>query len=142
MERQTQLAIALLTLGGVIAFMGLFPGTIGLDQAAGVGLFQMTVILGGLSLLILGAIAFVQTNYYPGREHSLGQQIGVRLALTGLVIALASGYADSIGFGSHPPIGDQPSLLGPIQVFGLIGGFLLASVGVILFAILGEQDPD
>jgi hypothetical protein len=136
MDRQSQLAITILTLGGVIAFIGLFPGVIGLDVAAGVGLFQMTVILVGLTLLILGALYFVQANYYPGQPHTLGQQIGIRLAATGLIVSFMSGLADVLGVGTHPPI-EAPSLLGPWQTAGLIGGFVVASIGVILFALLG-----
>jgi uncharacterized membrane protein len=142
MERTTQLGIAVAVLGGVIAFMGLFPGVIGLDQAQGVGIFQMTVILIGFCLLILGAATFVQLNYYAGKKHTLGQEIAVRLSMTGLIVSIVSGYADILGIGSHPPFGEQRPLLGTVQVIGLVGGFMLASIGVILFALLGQSDHD
>lgn len=140
MERQSQVAIAIAVLGGVLAFMGLFPGVIGLDVAAGVGLFQISVILVGFTLLILGAIWFVQTNYYPHREQTLMQEIGVRLSLTGLMVAYASGLSDILGIGSHPPFGDQRMFLGTWQITGLVGGFVVASLGVIIFALLGPND--
>jgi hypothetical protein len=136
------LGIAVAVLGGVIAFMGLFPGVIGLDQAKGVGLFQMTVILLGFSLLISGAVWFVQANYYHGHPLTLGQEIGVRLSMTGLIIAIASGYADILGIGSHPPFGEERTLLGTVQVVGLVGGFVVASLGVMLFALSGDGDHE
>jgi hypothetical protein len=142
MERSSQLGIAVAVLGGVIAFMGLFPGVIGLDQAQGVGLFQMTVILVGFCLLILGAAAFVQMNYYAGHKHTLGQEIALRLSMTGLIVSIVSGYADILGIGSHPPFGEQRPLLGAVQVVGLVGGFVIASVGVMLFALLGQSDSE
>jgi hypothetical protein len=142
MERLAQVAIAFTVLGGVIAFIGLFPGVIGLDQAAGIGLFQTTVILVGFSLLIFGAIWFVQVNYYHGRKHTLGQEVGVRLSMTGLIISIASGMADILGIGSHPPFGEQRPFMGTAQVIGLVGGFVIASLGVMLFALMGRTDPD
>lgn len=141
-ERLAQVAIAVALLGGVIAFMGLFPGVVGLDQSAGIGLFQTSVILIGFNLLIVGATWFVQVNYYAGQKHTLGQEVGVRLSMTGLIISIASGLADILGFGSHPSFGEQRPFMGTAQVLGLVGGFVIASLGVILFALLGQPAPE
>src|SRR5688572_30421532 len=144
MAKLSQAGIAIALLGGMISLIGLFPTIIGLEQASGIGVFQILVILAGFSILIMGAFIFVQSTYYPGIKHNLAQQIGLRLSMTGLVIAVAAGLADVLGFGSHPVgIEGQRPLLGTIQAFGLIGGFIIASIGVLIFALMGHPvSPD
>lgn len=142
MAKLTQFGIIVAILGGVVTFIGLFPGVVGLEQTTDVGVIQIITILIGFSMLITGAYIFVQSTYYPGVRHNLAQQIGLRLSMTGLVIATASGLADILGFGSNPPITDvQRPFVGPLQTFGLIGGFLIASLGVIIFAVFGHPEP-
>ncbi len=139
MDRLPQLGIAIVLIGLVLALIGLFPGVVGLEQAAGIGILQILIILAGFSILILGAYIYVQSTYYPGVKQNLAQQIGIRLSMTGLVIATASGLADVLGFGSHPPMPDQRPFLGNWQVLGLVGGFIIASLGVVVFAMLGNH---
>lgn len=138
MGRPSQAGIAVAALGGVLALIGLFPSVTGLAQTEGIGIVQIITILIGFSIIILGAYIFVQGTYYPGIRHNLAQQIGLRLSMTGLVIATACGLADVLGFGSHPPMPDQRPLLGTWQTAGLIGGFLIASLGVLIFALMGD----
>lgn len=139
MAKLSQVGIATALLGGMIALIGLFPTIVGLEQASGIGIFQVLVILTGFSILITGAFIFVQSSYYPGIKHNLAQQIALRLSMTGLVIAYASGLADVLGFGSHPvgTEGQRP-FLGTLQAIGLIGGFVIASIGVLIFALMGH----
>jgi len=142
MGKLSQVGIAVAVLGGVVALIGLFPSITGLEQAAGVGVLQTLVILAGFSILIGGAYLFVQSTYYPGVKHNLAQQIALRLSMTGLVISTASGLADVLGFGSHPSVSDQRPFMGTLQTVGLIGGFVVASIGVIIFALMGEPRSD
>ena len=141
MGKLSQVGIAVAVLGGVITLIGLFPSITGFEPLQGIGILQILVILTGFSTLITGTFIFVQTTYYPGVRHNLAQQIGVRLSMTGLVIATASGLADVLGFGTHPPSAEQRPFLGTLQAAGLIGGFLIASAGVLIFAMLGDSDP-
>ncbi len=135
-----QVGIAIGTLGAVLAFMGMFPGVTGLDATAGIGVLQIVVILVGFALLIAGALLYVQGTFYPGVRHNLAQQVAVRLSATGLLFAAISGLGDLLGFGSHPPgITDGP-FLGYWQAAGLVGGFVVASIGVVLFALLGPSE--
>jgi|YNPBryBLVA2012_1023415.scaffolds.fasta_scaffold20991_2 hypothetical protein len=135
-----QVGIAIGTLGMVLAFMGMFPGVTGLDATAGIGVLQIVVILAGFALLIVGALLYVQGTFYPGVRHNLAQQVAVRLSATGLLFAAISGLGDLLGFGSHPPgITDGP-FLGYWQAAGLVGGFVVASIGVVLFALLGPPE--
>ncbi len=132
-----QVGIAISTLGMVLAFMGMFPGVTGLDATAGIGVLQIVVILTGFTLLISGALLYVQGAYYPHTPHNLAQQIAVRLSASGLLFAAIAGLGDLLGFGSHPPGLTDGPFLGYLQAAGLIGGFAVASLGVILFALLG-----
>ncbi len=141
MAKLAQAGIAIAVLGGVITLIGLFPGITGIEAAPGIGVLQTLVILSGFSILIFGAYIFVQATYYPGVPHNLAQQIAIRLSMTGLVIAAASGLADVLGYGSHPPGPESRPFLGTWQATGLIGGFLIASIGVIIFALMGHPGP-
>jgi len=139
-DRMAQIGIIVALIGGVTTFVGFFPGAMGLDNAAGVGFFQIMVVLFGFALIILGAYVFVQATYYPDANHNFPQQIATRLSLTGLILSLASGLADVLGIGSNPFIGDQRGYFGTIQFAGMFGGFVIASLGVLIFALLGDPN--
>lgn len=141
MGKVAQIGIIVAVLGGVVSLIGLFPSVTGLEPSPGIGILQILVILAGFSILITGAFMFVQSSYYPRVKHNLAQQIGIRLSMTGLVIATASGLADVLGFGSHPPTPSERPFLGPWQAAGLIGGFIIASIGVIIFTLMGDSAP-
>jgi hypothetical protein len=139
MGKLSQAGIVAIILGGVITFIGLFPGVTGITPSDGLGILRILAILTGFSILIAGAYLFVQNMYYPGIKHNLAQQIGIRLSMTGLVIATAAGLADILGFGSHPPLpGVQRPFMGAYQTFGLVGGFLISSLGVVIFVLMGH----
>lgn len=137
-----QFGIAISTLGAVLALMGMFPGVTGLDATPGIGVAQIIMILGGLALLISGALLYLQGTFYPGVKHNLAQQIAVRLSATGLLFAAIASLGDLLGFGSHPPGVTDGPFLGYWQAAGLIGGFLVAAFGVALFAVLGPPEED
>ncbi len=139
MGRWAQVGIAVGMLGAVLTLIGLFPTITGLDPTPGIGIVQILTILAGFSLIILGAFIFVQATYYHGLGHNLAQQIGVRISLTGLLGAAAAGLADVLGYGSNPPLPGQRPILGPYQALGLVGGFVIAALGVLLFALMGSS---
>jgi hypothetical protein len=139
-----QFGIALGTLGAVLSLMGMFPGVTGLGATPGIGILQIVMILTGFVFLISGALLYVQGAFYRGVKHNLPQQIAVRLSASGLLFAGIASMGDLLGFGSHPPVITDGPFLGYLQALGLIGGFLIASLGVVLFALLGpggEDDP-
>lgn len=137
MARLAQFGIAIAALGIVLAFMGLYPGVTGIDPAEGVGIVQIFIALSGFTLLILGALIYVKYTFYADSESTLAQQIGVRLALTGLMLSSLVGFADTLGFGSHLR-GEGEPFFGWLQAIGLIGGFVIASVGVLIYALTGD----
>jgi hypothetical protein len=142
MQRVAQFGIALGALGAVLTFMGLFPGVTGLRPTAGIGIMQIFSILTGFMLLILGALIYVKFTFYTFKPANLAQQIGIRLALTGLLFAAMAGMSDVLGFGSHPIESQSGILFGVLQAFGIIGSFLIASIGVLVYAVTGSPDGD
>ncbi len=142
MERYGEICITIGTLGIVITLIGLFPGIIGLETTAGIGVLQVLVILAGFSVLFTGAFLFAKQAFYAGMESTLAQDIGLRLTLTGLLIAAAAGLADVLGFGSHPSSSSTRPLLGHLQAVGFISGILIASSGVLIYALFGPQNLD
>lgn len=142
MPRIAQFGIALGALGTVLAFMGLFPGVTGLNPASGIGIVQIFTVLTGFLLLIFGALIYVKFTFYVGKPANLAQQIGIRLALTGLLFAAMAGTADVVGFGSHISSTNSEPLFGFLQAVGIIGSFIMAALGVLVYAVSGHIDDD
>ncbi len=140
MMRISQFGIAIGILGVVLTFMGLFPGVTGVEPSSGIGIVQIFTILTGFTLLIMGALFYVKFSFYNNSTANLLQQIGVRLALTGLLFASMAGIADVLGFGSHPRTATSDVLFGVLQAIGIIGSFVMACIGVLLYAVAGDPD--
>ncbi len=137
-----QFGIAIAALGIVVTLMGLFPGVTGIQPAAGVGVIQFVLILLGFMLLDFGALIYVKFTFYVGRVSNLAQQIGVRLTLTGLVLAGLTGLADFLGFGSHARTATTDVYFGQLQALGLLGSLLLSALGVMIYAISGGMPEE
>ncbi|HEX2619012.1 MAG TPA: hypothetical protein VHL11_02665 [Phototrophicaceae bacterium] len=142
MARLAQLGIALGLLGIILTLMGLFPGVTGVKPTPTIGIVQLAAILTGFALLILGALLYVKVTFYPGIPSNLLQQIGTRLALTGLLFAALSGLADILGFGSHTRAAAADAFIGPLQAVGVIGSFLVSALGVLLYVMSGPEDEN
>ena len=142
MENFVQLSITIGALGIIIVLIGLFPGIIGMENSEGIGVLQVLVILAGFGLLFIAAYMFVRQIFYPGQRSTLGQDIAIRLTLTGLLFSAAAGLADVLGFGTHPPSGDTVPMLGRWQTLAFVGGIVVASGGVVLYTIFGPPDDD
>lgn len=140
MVRFAQFGIAIGALGAVLTFMGLFPGVTGVEPTVGIGFVQILLILIGFSLLIAGAFVYVKYTFYTTQKANLAQQIGIRLATTGILFGGMAGFADILGFGSNLRSITSDIYFGPWQAVGLLGGFLVASIGVLLYAITGDMD--
>lgn len=145
MARFSQVGIAIGTLGIMLALMGLFPGVTGVEPTVGIGIVQVFLLLLGYGLLVIGALMYVKFSFYLGVRDTLTQQIGVRLALTGLLFAAIAGLADILGFGTHLRTEASDIFFGQWQAFGLLASFALSSFGVIVYAVAGRprlpKDP-
>lgn len=145
MSRLAQLGILSVGLGAVVLFLGLFPNAIGVTGTVGIGLAQIALILVGLTLLIFGAYVVVFAEWHRGRERldgALGllRSVGLRLGFTGLVLAYGATLADVFGFGSHS--GSEGVLLGWLQAAGMLMGFFIAALGVIVYGWIGFTSGD
>ena len=140
MVKVAQLGIAVSALGIVIALVGLFPGIVAIPPTPGVGVIQILVIVFGFSTMILGALIYAKFKFYAYQQHTLTQQIGIRIAFTGITFAVLSGLADVLGFGSNLRVDGGDILLGPIQMSGLIFSFFFAAAGVVIYALAGEPE--
>lgn len=139
MWRFSQVGIALSALGGMICFMGLFPGVTGAVPTVGIGLVQVVMVLIGYTLLIFGALTYLKFTFFLDVSVNLVQNIGTRLALTGVLFATLAGMADILGFGSH--IRDDTSELyfGQLQMIGILASFGLSSFGVLVYVLAGAN---
>jgi hypothetical protein len=140
MNRFGQVGIALAALGGVLALMGLFPGMTGVNPTTGIGVVQVLLILTGYALLVTGTLIYLKVTFYLRVPSNLGQQIGIRLALTGLLFAALAGLADIFGFGSHSRTETGDIFLGGLQAFGIIASFMVSSFGVLMYALAGYRE--
>lgn len=138
MWRFAQVGIAIGALGVMLCFMGLFPGVTGAPPTPGIGIVQVMMVLFGYALLILGALVYVKFTFYLGVPSTLAQQIGVRLALTGILFAALAGLADILGFGSHVRNNvDVDIFFGQWQMVGILASFAVSSIGVLVYVIAG-----
>jgi hypothetical protein len=139
MTRFGQVGIALGALGIVLTLMGLFPGLIGVEPTLGIGVIQVFMLLCGYALLIFGAVVYVKFTFYFGIPINLLQQIGLRLSMTGLLLAALAGLADIFGFGSHLRTEISDIYFGSFQAISIIACFGLSSLGVIMYALAGYR---
>ena len=139
MWRFAQVGIALGALGVMICFMGLFPGVTGAPITAGIGLVQVAMVLVGYSLLILGALIYLKYTFFLDVPATLSQQIGIRLALTGILFAALAGLADILGFGTHIRDDSGDLFFGRLQVIGILASFALSSLGVLAYVLAGAH---
>lgn len=139
MWRFSQVGIALGALGAMICFMGLFPGVTGAAAVAGIGLVQVLMIVAGYGFLVLGALIYLKCIFFLGVPATLSQQIGVRLAITGILFAGMAGLADIVGFGSHIRADASNFFFGQLQMAGILTSFALSSVGVLVYVLAGAK---
>ncbi len=123
----------------MICLMGLFPGVTGAVPTAGIGLVQVTMVIAGYSLLILGAMVYIKYTFYLEVPATLSQQVGIRLALTGLLFAALAGLADILGFGSHIRDDAGDIFFGQLQMIGILASFGLSSLGVLVYVLAGAR---
>lgn len=122
--------MTLALIGTLIFLIGINPDLIGMNRSLAVGFVQVGVWLTGLAAALLGAYLSLRV-VRNGRPKTLLNDIGLRLAATGYVVAAAASLADFIGIGSHA----IPALkFGRIQVAGLVVGIVVSLIGLALYS--------
>jgi len=119
-----------LALVGLLIFLiGINPDLLGMNRSPAVGFVQVGVWLTGLGILLVGAYGALRV-VRNGRQTTLLNDVGLRLAATGYVVAAAASLADFIGIGSHTI---RALVFGKIQVAGLMIGVLFIVIGLVLY---------
>jgi len=130
-RRLARAGLALAGLGFATYLLGVRADLLGLDRTAGIGVVQITVLLGGIALMTAGAFVYAYLTLRRGRPIRLPAQVGGRLMATGLVVAIAAGYADYLGIGRNY---DHP-YFGPLKALGVAIGVVTIAVGIFLYSL-------
>ncbi len=119
-----------LTVFGFLTFLlGADPGLIGQNRSPATGYLQILTFLFGLLVICMGGyIALV--GLWNGYQKTIIADIGLRLVATGYVVAVGSGMADLLGFGSQ--IYPVTPYFGPWQEGGVILGEIMIALGFLL----------
>ena len=133
MSQLAQLGVFTTVLGGVIMFLGLFPEAVDAAFTASIGLLQIFAMLTGLLLLVAGAYIVAYAMIHRGKPGSLMRDIGLRMGLTGFVLAAAATLSDAMGYGSH--VSGEGLIFGWLQTAGMMAGFVLAAAGVLVYGM-------
>lgn len=142
MARVEQIGIAIGALGAMLILMALFPRVTSLTPTPGLGVIQIFVFLVGFSWFIFGALFYAKFAFYPRVQSTLLQQIGTRLAFTGLVLAAMAALPDALGFGTHGVGTEQENYFGPLQAAGVLSGFFMSCIGVLVYAVTGTLEDN
>jgi hypothetical protein len=117
---------------------------IGLDITPGIGLFQITGILLGITFISVAAFYLVKSHQII-RHLSLVSDVGLRMGLTGLLACYVSGMADILGVGTHRSVRFERPFFGPLQLTGFSIGLFAIIAGLFLFWIgyrTGDEKTD
>lgn len=121
--------MVLTLIGEFILIVGAKPGWFGWSHTAGVGFVKISVFLVGLGVICAGGIVGLPP-LWSGMERTIVSDIGMRLVATGYVVAVISGMADIIGFGSQP-LPSTP-FFGPVQAAGVMIGQAVIALGFLM----------
>ena len=125
--------LLLFLIGNVLTIVSLAAEILGLDLTPGFGIVQMFQLLLGITFLTLAGFLHIYRLRDPDTPRSLQADIGVRLALTGLVFAYVSGLSDLLGIGTHVNPRFERPYVGPLQLGGLVLGIVSITVGMLLY---------
>lgn len=132
-----RIGLVIVTLGLLIFVLGVAPGLFGLDRSPVVGFVQIAVFLVGLALICLGGYLALN-SLWNGMQKTIAADIGFRLVSTGYVIAVISGMADVLGFGTQtfPEI----PYFGIWQAIGVISGTMIVALGFLLLTPIPDNN--
>jgi hypothetical protein len=132
-SRLARAGVTAVVFGFFIFILGLFPQLINLDITPGIGIWQVFVVLVGLTFMTLGAYVYMYATQHRGRTRRLREDIGVRLMATGLVLAYTAGLADVLGIGSHASTPVSRPYVGEWQAGGIALGVVTIAAGILLY---------
>jgi hypothetical protein len=123
---------SVITAGLVMVGFSAGADYLGLDITPGIGLFQITGILLGITLITVAAF-FLVKSHQTIRKLSLVSDVGMRMGLTGLLACYVSGMADILGVGTHRSVRFDRPFFGPLQLIGFSIGLFAIIAGLLMF---------
>lgn len=126
-------------IGLLVFLIGAKPGWFGLDISVAIGVVQIGVFSLGLLLLCLGG-TFTLHSLWPPHWRSIPADIGLRLAWSGLVMAIISGMADVLGLGTRP-LTTSFTFFGYWQARGVVVGEILMLIGFFMMIPFQKEFP-
>ena len=104
-----------------------------IDRTPGFGAIQVLQLLLGIAAITLASFMYLYTLRSPDEPRSLQADIGIRLALSGLVFCFVAGFSDLIGIGTHVDPRFERPFIGYLQLIGLAIGGITILAGIILY---------
>jgi hypothetical protein len=136
-ERITQgrsaLNLVLFLIGTLLSVVSLGAEILGLDLTPGFGMVQMFQLLLGITFLTVAGFLHIGGLRSSETPRSLQADVGIRLALTGLVFSYVAGLSDLVGIGTHVEPRFVRPYVGPLQLAGIAIGILLITLGMLLY---------
>ncbi|MCB0028962.1 MAG: hypothetical protein KDE28_13705, partial [Anaerolineales bacterium] len=120
-------SLALLILGLIFVALSF------IDRTPGFGAIQVLQLLLGIAALTLAIFMYLYTLRSPDEPRSLQADIGIRLALSGLVFCFVAGFSDLIGIGTHVNPRFERPFIGFLQLIGLAIGGITILAGIVLY---------
>jgi hypothetical protein len=127
------LTLLLFVVGTLLSVVSLGAEILGLDLTPGFGMIQMFQLLLGLTFLTAAGFLHIRNLRLPNAPRSLQADIGIRLALTGLVFTYAAGLADLVGIGTHVEPRFVRPYVGALQLGGILLGIISITAGMLLY---------
>lgn len=126
-------------LGLLLFILGAQPDWFGLNISIAIGFVQIGVFSLGLLLICLGG-SLALGSLWPSHWRSIGADLGLRLAWSGMVLALISAMADIIGLGTRP-LSTSFIFFGYWQARGVMIGELLMFIGFAMMIPIKKDFP-
>ena len=115
--------------GFLLVVLGAKPEFFGMDRSPVIGFIQTATFLVGLGVIGFSGY-FCLMSFWPKGYTTITADFGLRLVATGWLIAVFSGMADVIGFGSHPITGLV--FFGKLQAMGVEIGEMMMGIGLVM----------
>jgi hypothetical protein len=131
-----RLGLIITLLGFLVFLLGADPGIFNLDRSPVIGFVQIAVFLIGLAIICVGGY-ICMNGLWSNMPKSIAADIGQRLVATGYMVAVASGMADLLGFGSH--LDPNQAYFGPWQMRGVLLGEIMIAVGFLMMIPFQRQ---
>ena len=116
-------------IGFLVVVLGAKPEFFGMDRSPVIGFIQTAAFLLGLGIIGFCGY-FCLMSFWPKGYTTITADFGIRLLATGWLIAVFSGMADVLGFGSHPTTGLV--FFGRLQSMGVEIGEMIMAVGLVM----------